>query len=453
MKYNFEKTSNVQGELALTIEKEDIEPRVAKALKELRTKAQMPGFRRGQVPLSIITKRFGMDVKQEEVQKLIGEKLYEYIRQEDLNILGEPMGSDRQKPIDFAADELEFDFTVALAPEFDATLTAADTIPYYNIEVTDDMVNQDISSFASRNGHHESADTYATGDMVKGHLAELDEQGNIKPDGLQKEDAVILPTYMKNDEQKAKFDGLQAGTVVTINPFTAYDGSEVELATLLGIDKELAKDVKSDFSFQVTEISRWTPSELNQELFDSVLGEGKAANEEEFRAAVRQLIEQQFAQNTRMRFVTDVRDYLIRRIGTLEWPEQLMKRLLQANADSKAKAKTDEELDKEVSDMLPSLEWHLIQEQLAKQTGVKVERDDLLAEARTQTRMQFAQFGYGNAPDDLVDRYANDMLRNQEQAQQLQQRALDTKLGEALTTVVTLDKKSISLADFNKLYE
>ena len=449
MKYNFEKTSNVTAELTVTIEKADIEPKVAKAMKELRVKAQMPGFRRGQVPMSIISKRFGMEVRQEEVQKLLGQAIYDYLRTENVKSLGDPLGSEKQPPVDFAADEMSFVFDVALAPEFDAKLSEADTIPYYNIEVTDEMVNQDINAYTTQSGHHEKVESYQNGDMVKGHLAELDADGNIKEGGLQKEDAVLLPSYMKNDEMKAKFEGLTPNTVITINPSEAYNGSPIEVATLLGIDRDAAADVKSDFSLQVSEITRYVPADLDQDLFDRVLGEGKVTTEQEFRAAIREQIEGRLATNSKMRFITDVREYLFGRIGEVQWPEEMMKRIMRATS----KDRTDEDIDKNWADTLRGLEWHLIKEQLADQTGIKVEQADVVEQAKAETRMQFAQYGMGYAPEDLVERYANQMLGQREQQERLVDRAVDNKLEEALMSVVTLDKKTVSLADFNKLYE
>ena len=449
MKYNFEKTSNVTAELTVTIEKADIEPKVAKAMKELRVKAQMPGFRRGQVPMSIISKRFGMEVRQEEVQKLLGQAIYDYLRTENVKSLGDPLGSEKQPPVDFAADEMSFVFDVALAPEFDAKLSEADTIPYYNIEVTDEMVNQDINAYTAQSGHHEKVESYQNGDMVKGHLAELDADGNIKEGGLQKEDAVLLPSYMKNDEMKAKFEGLTPNTVITINPSEAYNGSPIEVATLLGIDRDAAADVKSDFSLQVSEITRYVPADLDQDLFDRVLGEGKVTTEQEFRAAIREQIEGRLATNSKMRFITDVREYLFGRIGEVQWPEEMMKRIMRATS----KDRTDEDIDKNWADTLRGLEWHLIKEQLADQTGIKVEQADVVEQAKAETRMQFAQYGMGYAPEDLVERYANQMLGQREQQERLVDRAVDNKLEEALMSVVTLDKKTVSLADFNKLYE
>ena len=449
MKFNFEKTSNVTAELTITIEKADYQERVDKALKDLRRKANIPGFRPGQVPVAILKKRFGDGVAQEEVQKLLSEKLYGYLRDEKVNMLGDPLASEKQQPVDFAAEAMDFIFDIALAPEFDAKLSAKDKVPFYTIEVTDEMVGQQVDMYTRRYGHHEQVDTYAEGDMVKGHLAELDADGNIKEGGLQREDAVVLPGYMKNDEQKRKFDALQVNTVITLNPSVAYDGSAVEVATLLGIDKEAAADVKSDFSFQVNEITRYVPSPLTQELFDSVLGEGKVSSEDEFRAAIREQMQREFAVNSEMRFLVDVRKYLVDRVGKLEWPDELLKRVMRMNNPQK----DEKYVEDNYADSIEELEWHLIKEQLADQTGIKVEQPDVLEEAKRLTRMQFAQYGMGYAPDDLVERYANEMLQKREQAEHLVNRAVERKLGDALKSVVKLNNKTVSLADFNKLYE
>ena len=412
------------AELAATIEKSDYEERVNKELKKIRTQAQMPGFRKGQVPLSIIVKRFGDSVKQEEVQKVLGEQLYKYIDTEKINMLGQPVSSEKQQSIDLDAEEMTFLFDIALAPEFDGKASAADTVPFYTIEVTDEMVDNDVKGFASRNGHHETVESYADGDMVKGHLAELDDDGNIKEGGIQREDAVVLPGYMKNDDQRRKFDGLQTNTVITINPYDAYEGSAVELATLLGIDKEAAAEVKSNFSFQVSEISRFVPAPVDQELFDSILGEGAVKSEEEFRAALREQDVKAFEQHSLARFIVDLRDHLMKRVGDLEWPEELMKRIIRAN-NPKADEAT---IEKDFAPSIEALKWNLIMGQLAEQTGVKITDADVLDEAKQRTRMQFAQYGMPNAPEDLVERYANETLKQPNQRENIAQYAEERKL-------------------------
>ena len=447
MNYNFQKTSNVVAELTISIEKADYQDRVDKALKDLRRKAQLPGFRAGQVPMSIIQKRFGNDVVAEQVQKFLSEKLYAYLRDEKVNMLGEPLASSKQQAVDFNAPTMDFIFDIALAPEFDAKVSSKDRVPYYTIDVTDDMVQQQVNMYASRAGHYEHVDTYQAGDMVKGHMAELDADGNILEGGVHKEDAVLLPTYMKNEDQKKKFDGLQVNTVLTLNPSIAYDGSAIEISTLLGIDKEAAAELKSDFSFQVTEISRYTPAELTQELFDQVLGEGRVNSEDEFRAAIRQEIEQQFAVSARFRFMADVRAYLEKRIGELEWPDELLKRIMRANNPDK----DDAYVEQNYAPSIKELEWHLIKEQLADQTAIKVEQPDVLAVAKEQVRMQFAQYGMSNVPDELVERYANEQMAKRDAAEGYVSRAVENKLSEALKTILTLDEKTISLEEFNKL--
>lgn len=449
MEIKFDKTSAVAAELTISLEKADYQERVDKALKDYRKKAHMPGFRPGQVPLSLLRKRFGSEITAEEVQKLLSEKLYGYLREEKIDMLGEPLASEKQQPIDFEAETLDFTFDIALAPQFDAKLTDKDTVPYYTIEVTDEMVDGQVKAYTQRGGSYQQVDTFQEGDMTKGHIAELDAEGNIKEGGIQKEDAVILPGYFKNDDQKKKFEGVQANTVLTFNPSQAYDGSAIELSTLLGITKEEAEGVTGDFSYQITEITRYVPAELTQEFFDQVFGEGQVTSEEQFRARVRQQLEAQFAEDSEFRFLIDVREHLEQRIGQLEWPDALLKRIMRANNPDKEESYVEENYEGSIRE----LEWHLIKEQLSDQTGIKVEQDDVLETAKQQTRAQFAQYGMGNVPDELITKYAQEQLQKREQAESLVARTVERKLRSALKDVVTLEQKTISLDEFNKLFE
>ena len=175
MNIQFDKTSNVSAELTITFEKADYQERVDKALKNYRKKAALPGFRPGQVPMSLMKKRFGGEITAEEVQKLLSEKLYGYLRENKVNMLGEPLASEKQSAIDFEAEQLDFIFDIALAPEFDAKLTAKDKIPYYTIEITDEMIDGQAKAYAQRGGHYDKVESYQSGDMTKGHIAELDD--------------------------------------------------------------------------------------------------------------------------------------------------------------------------------------------------------------------------------------------------------------------------------------
>lgn len=449
MNIQFNKTSNVAAELTITFEKADYQEQVEKALKNYRKKAALPGFRPGQVPMSLMKKRFGADITAEEVQKLLSEKLYGYLREQKVDMLGEPLASEKQPAIDFEAEQQEFVFDIALAPQFDAKLTDADKIPFYTIKVTDEMVDGQVKAYAQRAGHYDKVESFQEGDMTKGHIAELDADGSIKEGGIQKEDAVILPGYFKNDDQKKKFEGISVNTVITFNPAAAYENSTIELSSLLGISKEEAENVRGDFSYQITEITRYVPSDLTQELFDSVFGEGKVKSEKEFREAVKKQLEAQFVEDSQLRFMIDVRKYLEKRVGDLEWPDALLKRIMQANNPDKG----EEYVEQNYAGSIKELLWHLMKEQLADQTGIKVEQDDVLETAKRQTRMQFAQYGMGNVPDEIITNYANEQLKKKEQVEGFVARAVEEKLGAALKEVVKLQKKDVTLEEFNKLFE
>lgn len=448
MNIKFDKQTDVTAELTVNIEKADYAERVEKELKKVRQKANMPGFRPGQVPMSLIRRRFLHDVTAEEVQKLLSEKLYSYIREEKIDMLGEPMASTKQQPVDFEQEQLDFIFDIALAPQFDAKLSDKDTIPYYTIDITDDMVDRQAKAYAQRAGHYDSVQQWQEGDMTKGHLAELDEAGNIKEGGIQKEDAVILPGYFKNDEQKALFKDVEVNTVITINPAAAYDNSAIELSSLLGITKEEAENVRGNFSYQINEITRYVPSELNQALFDNVFGEGNVTSEDEFRAAIRKQLADQFELDSQFRFMIDVRKYLENRIGELTWPDELLKRVMRANNPDK----DDKYVDDNYARSIKELEWHLIKEQLSDQTGIKVEQSDVLETAKKQAKMQFAQYGMSNVPDEVLTNFANEQLKKKENIDGLVARCVEEKLGVALKDVVKLDQKTISDEEFGKLF-
>ena len=449
MNIQFDKTSNVSAELTISFEKADYQERVEKALKDYRKKAALPGFRPGQVPLSLMKKRFGGEITAEEVQKLLSEKLYDYLRENKVNMLGDPLASEKQQAIDFDAEQLDFIFDIALAPEFDAKLTDKDKVPYYTIEITDEMIDGQVKAYCQRGGHYEQVEKWQEGDMTKGHIAELDDDGNIKEGGIVKEDAVMLPDYFKNGDQKKKFDGVGVNTVLTFNPSEAYEGSAIEVSSLLGITKEEAENVKGNFSYQINEITRYVPAELTQELFDRVFGEGVVKSEEEFRGRIKEQLEQQFAKDSEFRFMIDVREYLEKRIGDLEWPDALLKRIMRANNPDKEESYVEDNYAGSVKE----LEWHLIKEQLADQTAIKVEQPDVLEVVKEQTRDQFAQYGMANVPEEVIERYANEQLQKRDQLDGYVARAVERKLGAALKDVVKLQKKNVSIEDFNKLFE
>jgi trigger factor len=439
----------VSALLTVNIEKADYQEKVEKVLKKYRQQANIPGFRKGMVPMSLIKKQFGKSVTAEEVDRLMQEKVNEYIRENKVNMLGMPLpNEEKMQPIDFDTQEnFEFVFDIALAPEFKAELTEKDAIDFYTIAVSDEMVNSQVEMYAQRASKYDKVDSYQDRDMVKGLLAELDAEGNTKEGGIQVEGAVMMPSYMKNDDQKAIFNGAKVNDVLVFNPSVAYEGNAAELSSLLKIKKEEVEGMKSDFSFQIEEITRAIPAALDQALFDQVFGEGAVKSEDEFRGKIKEGIAAQFVADSNYKFLLDVRNYLMEKVGKLEFPDALLKKIMLLNNQDKGESFVEENYDKSIEE----LTWHLIKEQLVEANGIKVEQDDLLAIAKENTRMQFAQYGMMNLPEDMVENYAKDMLKKKENVEGLVNRAVDSKLIVALKGKVALNNKEVSFDEFNEM--
>jgi len=449
MNVSMQNVDKVSALLTVNIEKADYQEKVEKVLKKYRQQANIPGFRKGMVPMSLIKKQFGKSVTAEEVDRLMQEKVNEYIRENKVNMLGMPLpNEEKMQPIDFDTQEnFEFVFDIALAPEFKAELTEKDAIDFYTIAVSDEMVNSQVEMYAQRASKYDKVDSYQDRDMMKGLLAELDAEGNTKEGGIQVEGAVMMPSYMKNDDQKAIFNGAKVNDVLVFNPSVAYEGNAAELSSLLKIKKEEVEGMKSDFSFQIEEITRAIPAALDQALFDQVFGEGAVKSEDEFRGKIKEGIAAQFVADSNYKFLLDVRNYLMEKVGKLEFPDALLKKIMLLNNQDKDESLVEENYDKSIEE----LTWHLIKEQLVEANGIKVEQDDLLAIAKENTRMQFAQYGMMNLPEDMVENYAKDMLKKKENVEGLVNRAVDSKLIVALKGKVALNNKEVSFDEFNEM--
>lgn len=453
MNISFENADKINGLLTLTIEKDDYQPEVDKILKDYRKKANIPGFRPGQAPMGLIKRQYGTAVKVDAVNKLLGDKIYEYIRENKIQMLGEPMpNTEKQPELDFEKGEnFEFVFDIAVAPEFKIELSDKDSVDYYNIEVDDKLVDQQVDMFASRAGHYEKVEEYdaAQNDMLKGDMRELDAEGNTKEGGIVVESAVLMPSYIKVDEQKALFDGAKLGNIITFNPKKAYPDSDVEVSSLLKIEKSQAANMTSDFTYQITEISRFTKAELNQELFDQVYGEGAVADEKAFREKIAEGIKLQLQGDQDYKFLVDVRAYAENKVGELQFPTELLKKIMLNNNKDKGEKFVDDNFDASIKE----LKWHLIKEQLVAATAIKVEDADVKAVAKLAARAQFAQYGMNNIPEEYLEKYADDMLKDRKNIDSLVDRAVDMKLTAALKGVVKLNEKTVSLDEFNKLFQ
>ncbi len=450
MKISFDNSAKVSGVLTMTIEKADYQPEVEKTLKDYRKKAQVPGFRPGNAPMGMIKRQYGDAVKFDVVNKMIGEKLYSYIQENKIQMLGEPLPNAAQVEQDIKKDEdLTFVFDIAIAPEVKVELGAEDTVDYYDITVDEKIVDQQVDMYAARTGHYDKAEEYdpSKNDMLKGDLRELDAEGNAKEDGIAVEAAVMMPEYIKVEDQKKLFDGAKPGSVITWNPKKAYPEGNTEIASLLKIEKEEAENMTSDFTYLVTEVSRFVKGEVCQELFDSVFGEGNCKDEAEFRQKIADGVKAQFNSETDFKFLLDVRAYLEQKVGEVKFDDELMKRIMKHNN----KDKDDSYVEENYAGSIKELVWHLIKEQLVAANNIKIDDNDVKAVAREMARMQFAQYGMTNVPDEYLDNYAESMLKDRKNVDGLVDRAIDVKLIAALKNVVKLNTKTMSVEEFNNM--
>ena len=451
MKIAFDCADKINGVLTMTIEQADYQEKVEKTLKEYRKKAQVPGFRPGMVPMGMIKKQYGTAVKVDEVNRLLGEKLYEYIRENKIQMLGDPLpNTEKQVAQDFEKEgDLTFVFDIAVAPEFEAKLSGKDKIAYYTIDVDDKLIGQQVEMYQSQAGEFVKADVFSGNDTITGDLRQLDENGNTLEGGITTEAGMVMPAYIKEESQKKLFDGCKTGDIITFNPKKAYPDNDAEVAALLKVKKEDVADLASDFSFQVTEIRHFQPAEVNQALFDRVFGEGNVKDEKEFREKIAEQLKAQFVGSSDYKFMLDVREHLEKKVGKLEFPEALLKRIMLNNN----KDKGEDFVEKNFEASINELKWHLIKEQIVAAQKIEIKDEDLKAVAKNAMRAQFAQYGMSNIPDDVLENYAEEQLKKRENIDNFVDRAIDLKLTEVLKNVVKLDEKAISLDDFNKLLE
>ena len=285
-------------------------------------------------------------------------------------------------------------------------------------------------------------------DIVKGQFVELGENNTPKEGGISVE-SLLTPAYLKDETEKNKFVGKKVGDKVVFNPSVACGGNDTELAAMLHIGKENTADMKSDFEVEITSILGFKPAELGQELYDNAFGKDVVKTEEEFTAKVREMLAAQMQPESDYKFGLDARAALEAKVGEIELPDDLLRRWLVVTGEKR----TAESVAEEYPKMVPDLKWQLIKEEIVRKYEVKVDDADMLEMAKKATRAQFAQYGMMNVPDDLLDKYASDMLKDKKIVSSIAERATEEKIIATIKSHVTLNEKNISVEDFYKMFE
>lgn len=437
----------VSGKLIVNIVKADYADKLANSLKKLKQKAQMPGFRKGMVPMSLIQKMYGTEVKADELQKILADGVNNYISDEKLRVLGEPMLSDDNEAADVAAkDDFVFKFDLAFSPEISVKLDGRTSVDYYNIEIDDETVQRQVDTFRRQNGHNVDAKTFSEEDMLKGTLRE----NGPMAEPIEIKDATLMPRFFANEEQKALFKAAKKGADIAFNPSKAYEGRAAELASLLKVDKEESEKHNGEFTFHVDSISHFELGELNEQLFNMIYPDGSVKTADDFKAKVKTDVEAQYVQDSDYKFMLDLKEVALKKAGKIELAEDLLKKMVLQNA------KTDDgrkQIEEHINEYLDDLRWSMVRNELAKTLEIKIDDAAMVAASKRLIKMQMAQYGILNFPEDQLEQFAQERLKDEKQRENIMNNAVDTAITEAAKKVVKLKEKTVSIADFNKMFE
>ncbi len=452
MNVNFEQIDAVNGLLTVELKREDFAADVQKEVAAMGVRHPLKGFRPGKAPKALLMKFYGPSVTADVVDRKVGKAVYDYIRENKLQVLGEPLPNEETKVDIMKDEEMTFKYDLGLAPAIELKLNKRINVPYYNIIVTDQMVDDAIAHDRKRLGTLVDGEVSDKESMLRGSMVELDEQGNDKEDGIKVERTVISPRYMADEEEAAKFVGVKVGDTFVFNPHKANNGNIAEMAGLLNVDRSQA-DVKSDFRVTIEEIKVNKEAEMNEEFFKGVLGtETDVKDEESFRKAVGEMIQRANVPESNYRFTIDAQRILTEKAGDLQLPEEFLKRFLKLRREQEEKENV-EVTDEEAQSMFKQLRWQLVKDHLAQELGIKIEKEDIDTAAFIFAQQQLSQYGIYNAPEDLVRQQAERFMQDDRAREAIQEHAIDNKFYAAVKEAVKVNEKEISVEDFRKLYE
>ena len=436
MKIEQVKVDDLTLQLNLNIEKADVADKVKKALNDYRRKAELKGFRKGMAPMSLIQKMHGTQALVESVNDMISESLHNYIVENKLNILGEPLPNDeKQQAIDWEnAESYDFVFDIALAPELNFTLSNEDKIVSYEVEVSDESRKSYKSNLLKQYGKLENTDEIHEEDFI---IADLEQEG-MKIEGTY----ITLRTI----EDKGLFLGKKAGESFEIDVNKTFT-NETDRAAMLKVKKEELADLNPMFTVTIKEVKTFVEAEQNQDLYDRLFGEGEVKSEAEFDAKVEERIKQEYQNESAYRFMLDAREYLLNKTN-IQLPEEFLKRWLYVINDGKF---TMEEIEKDFQLFLKDFRWQYIRQYIMKEQKMEVKREDVMAVAKKIAAMQFAMYGLNNVPEEQLETYANSLISNEKEGRRIYEKTEEDMVLNYVKSVVTLENKSISIDDLQKL--
>lgn len=449
MEIQKEQIDDLQVRLSITLEKDDYYPQYEASLKQYRKQVNMPGFRPGNVPLGLIKKQYGPAILSEELNKVLNDKLYEHIIKEKLNILGNPLPSESdQVEGDFKnPDTFVFQYDLGLAPEIDLEKATKKPPVHYKVKVDKKLIDQHIDDLRRRNGEVEDVEESAENDLLVGTFTELEKDGSPKEEGITNESSIALE-FLEDKKLKKKLVGLKKEDEVTLDPMKLSKDHD-EVASKLGVTHDQVHDLKSEFSFKVTDIKRINKLEIGEDLFKKVYGEDtEIADEEAFRQKVTEQLEEHFATDTRNVYKRKVSDHILEQLDA-PLPDEFLKRWL---ASSNGQEVDQEQLEKEYPDYAKYLRWQLVQGKVMREKEIQIGEEEVRQQAKAMLASQYAQYGYP-LNDELLEQFAANMLSDRKEQQRVHDMIAENKVLDAIIDDLKFKEKEVSFDDFKKWAE
>ena len=442
-----EKIDDLNAILSVKVSPEDYEKQYNEALKKYRKQVNIPGFRPGHVPTALIKKKYGPSLLAEELNKMLSQTVQNHIIDNKLDILGNPLPiQDEQSAVDFEnPGEFEFKYELGFAPDFKLSLNKKNKFTLHKIKADKKQVDQQASDLAKRYGKMSNVEQAADKDMIIGDFVELNEDGEIKDGGIFHSSTVSLE-FLENDKAKKNLIGKKVGETVTVNPKDLSRG-EADLAAMLNVQKDELANINDVFNFNIKEIKRLEPAELNQEFFDKLFSEGEVNTEDEYKAKVKEDLEKRSLNDSEQLLRRDIAQELIKKTK-INLPDTFLKKWIKS---SNEKPISDEQIEQEYDGYAEGLKWQLIQNKLVKENDLKVEPQEVEAHTAQLLANQFAQYGMPAPEGEEMKKHVQQVLGNRDEARKIYDMLFENKVIEHVKSVVKIDEKEVSFEEFSKL--
>lgn len=440
-----EKVDDLNAVVKITIAPEDYNPRVEKALKEQAKKANLPGFRKGMVPVAHIKRMYGKSILVEEINNMLNENISKHLTDNQVEVLGQPLPvmDDAEYKWD-NTDTFEFNYELGLAPTVDVEVTSKDKFTHYNVKADDETLAARIKNIRKSYGKMSNPEVSAEGDVLYAELAQLSPDGSVFEGGINSTGSIRLDLVTDKKILKSLV-GLKKDDVVDIDIQKTFDNNEAVIAKLLNISEEDAKELKSKFKVTVKNVNRLEEADLNQEFFDKIFGAGVVSDEAGFTAKITEEVEAMFKQDADRKLQNDIYTQLTEQTK-MQLPDEFLRKWLKATNEKLS----DEELEQGYADFAKNLKWTLIENKIIKDNDIKIEYKDVFELAKARLDAQFKMYSPQALPEDQLAQYTANFLQEKENANRIFDEVKALKVFDYIKSVATLNEKEIA---YNKFVE